>query len=306
MIRIFFLLILSIFPDILIAQVPKHLSELFAYRKSTPFAFQLKDSEKFKNVVVQTININNDKLQKIEAYLIEPRSEGKYPVVIFQHGGENDNDYFFQEGKELSKKGIICLLIEAPWLRPVYKNNMLWGNTSQFYRQGIIDIQRSIDFLSTLPKVDTSRIAFTGHSYGAQLGGILAGIEPRIKAYVLMSGTAELTSLLKETNHPRINIIRDSIPLDFNNWLKQMEPLNPIHYIRHSKSPVFFQFAANDEYDIDEIEAKKYVAAAPLTEHVRFYNSGHQMINKKAEEDRTKWIVQKLKKQEPSESSIKQ
>lgn len=306
MIKKFFIIFLFL-PCTLPAQVPQHLSDLFAYRKSTPFSYQLKDSEKYKNVIVQNININNDKLQKIEAYLIEPKSDGKYPVAIFQHGGENDHEYFLKEAKELARNGIICLVIEAPWLRSIYRNNVLWANTSQYYRQGIIDIQRSIDFLGTRTNVDISRIAFTGHSYGAQLGGILSGIEPRIKAFVLMSGTPDLTNLLQETGHPRIKHIRDSIPLDFKKWKQQMEPLNPIYYIKHTKSPVFFQFATNDEYDIDEMEAKKFVSAAgTVTEHVRFYNSGHQLINKKAEDDRSKWLIQQLKLKETPESSIKQ
>lgn len=298
MIRIFFTLMLLCFSVAAQSQVPQHLSDLYAYRMSTPFAYQLKDSERFKNTQVHTININNDKLQKIEAYLIEPRSEGKYPVVIFQHGGVSDNTYFLQEAKELSRKGVICLLIEAPWYRSVYRNKVIWANTSQYYRQGIIDIKRSIDFLKTLPNVDITRIAFTGHSYGAQLGGILSGIEPRIKAFVLMSGTSNLTNLLQETDHPQVSHIRDSIPLNFNKWLQQMEPLNPIHYIQHATAPVFFQFATNDEFNIDEIEARNYVSAANhITEHVRFYDSGHQLLNKKAEEDRTKWLIQKIKKE---------
>ncbi|MDQ3393545.1 MAG: acetylxylan esterase [Bacteroidota bacterium] len=293
-----------IFP--LHAQPEQEFIDLFNYKRSTPFSFQIKETERHRNSFVHIININNDKLQKIEAYLIEPKSDGKFPVVIFQHGGNADKRYFLKEAKELSKKGVICLLVEAAWLRTIYINNILWASTSQYYRQGIIDIQRSIDFLYSKENVDTSRIAFAGHSYGAQIGGILSGIEPRIKAFVLMSGTSNLTELLKQTDHPHIKQLRDSIQNDFDNWLEQMEPLNPIHYIKYSTAPIFLQFATNDEYDIDEVEAKNYVAAAKhVTEHVKFYMADHKLENKKAEEDRIQWLIKKLEPVAGIKSSIK-
>lgn len=294
MIRILTVLLCFISANHSFAQVSQSLNDLFSYKKSTPFAFNVLKVEKYKDVSIQTATINNDKLQKIEIYLIEPGSKGEYPVVFYQHGGENDKTRFLREAKELSRKGFICVLVEAPWLRAVYKNNYLWANTAQFYRQGIIDIQRILDFLETKENVDVKRIAFIGHSYGAQLGGILSGIEPRFKAFVLMSGTSNLTELLKATENPQISQLRDSIPLSFNTWIEQMEPLNPINFIKQSSAPIFFQFATNDEYNIDEVEAKNYVSLAPVTEHVRFYNSKHQLINKKAEEDRKKWIIDKL------------
>lgn len=294
MIRFLIIFICYFSANQLLAQAPQRFDDLFSYKKSIPFAFNTIATEKYKNVFIHTATINNDKLQKIDIFLIEPGSKGKYPVVIYQHGGESDKNRFLKEAKELSRKGFICILVEAPWLRPVYKNDYLWANTAQFYRQGIIDIQRIIDFLESKENTDINNIGFTGHSYGAQLGGILSGIEQRIKAFVLMSGTSNLTELLKTTENPQISQLRDSIPLSFNSWLEQMEPLNPIHYIKKSRAAIFFQFAANDEYDIDEVEAKNYVAAAPETDHVRFYNSDHLLINKKAEEDRIKWIIKKL------------
>ena len=38
------------------------------------------------------------------------------------------------------------------------------------------------------PLVDAERMGYSGGSYGAAMGGLLAGVEKRIKAYVVMKG----------------------------------------------------------------------------------------------------------------------
>ena len=48
---------------------------------------------------------------------------------------------------------------------------------------------REVDLLAARPDVDEKRLGFVGFSFGATLGGILAGVERGIKAYALM-GTA--------------------------------------------------------------------------------------------------------------------
>ena len=48
--------------------------------------------------------------------------------------------------------------------------------------QLIIDLRRAIDLLMIRPDVDPERIAYLGVSYGGAMGGVLAGIDHRLKA----------------------------------------------------------------------------------------------------------------------------
>ena len=49
-------------------------------------------------------------------------------------------------------------------------------------------MRRGADLLLARPEVDPHRLAFVGHSYNATVGAILAGVDRRFKAYVLMAG----------------------------------------------------------------------------------------------------------------------
>jgi dipeptidyl aminopeptidase/acylaminoacyl peptidase len=50
--------------------------------------------------------------------------------------------------------------------------------------------RRVLDWLLQQPGIDPKRIACVGHSYGGIAGGVLAGVEPRIAAFVLSGALA--------------------------------------------------------------------------------------------------------------------
>ena len=54
----------------------------------------------------------------------------------------------------------------------------------------IIDLRRAVDLLASRSDVDPERIAYLGVSYGGMMGGLLASIEDRLQAYVLIVGDA--------------------------------------------------------------------------------------------------------------------
>jgi len=51
----------------------------------------------------------------------------------------------------------------------------------------VTDLRRGLDYVETRPDLDRSRIAFIAPSGGAQTGLILAAVEPRYRAVVLLS-----------------------------------------------------------------------------------------------------------------------
>ncbi|CAN5345776.1 hypothetical protein BH23BAC1_BH23BAC1_44740 [soil metagenome] len=276
----------------LLAQVPDSLLNHFNYNKDIPFEFKVERTEIQEYILVNTIQFKNDKSETISAFLIEPKAIGRFPAIIYQHWGEDNKEQFLGEAERMAKQGFICLLINAPWLRPPHRNKPFLQISYTIYTQGVIDLQRSLDLMQTRGNLDTSKIYFVGHSYGAHMGGILAGIESRFKGFILMSGTASLTELLKNSDDKTIRLLRNSYPDEFEKWRYILKPLNAENYIRYSRVPVFFQYALNDEYNVDELEAKKFVGITPKIDLLQFYQSNHT-LNKKAEEDRIEWLIQR-------------
>jgi dienelactone hydrolase len=73
------------------------------------------------------------------------------------------------------------------------------------------DLRRTIDYLETRRDIDLGRIAFYGFSAGGINGPILAALEPRIRAAVLLSGGIPAMRLRPEI-HPALFAPRAKAP----------------------------------------------------------------------------------------------
>ena len=62
-------------------------------------------------------------------------------------------------------------------------------DTSAAYRDRVVywarDFRRAVEFAVSRPELDSTKIAFFGHSWGGRTGPLLLGLEPRVKAAVL-------------------------------------------------------------------------------------------------------------------------
>jgi dienelactone hydrolase len=62
------------------------------------------------------------------------------------------------------------------------------------------DVGRTLDYLSTRPDVDSNRVALHGFSLGAIYGPIVAALEPRLKAMILLGGGLSAAPLPPEAD----------------------------------------------------------------------------------------------------------
>lgn len=99
----------------------------------------------------------------------------------------------------LARAGAVSISIDAPWARPEpWKTEDEGGHITHpevdrdIYVQTVVDLRRAVDILLSRNDVDPKRIGFVGHSYGATWGGVLAGVEKRIRTYVLMAGLPDV------------------------------------------------------------------------------------------------------------------
>jgi len=117
------------------------------------------------------------------------------------------------------------------------------------FSQAVVDLRRGIDVLMSRSDVDSSRIAYVGHSYGAQWGAILCAIEKRIKTAVLMAGVPSDSVFIVESNDPAIVAFRESATKEMReNYMRiATAPFAAISYVPCAKpAPLFFQFALKE------------------------------------------------------------
>jgi dienelactone hydrolase len=55
----------------------------------------------------------------------------------------------------------------------------------EFVRQSIVDLERCLDALCTLPELDAGRVAYAGFGLGARLGAVFCSLDPRVHAVAL-------------------------------------------------------------------------------------------------------------------------
>jgi pimeloyl-ACP methyl ester carboxylesterase len=95
---------------------------------------------------------------------------------------------------------------------PIYKSTYERGDglasdnqdTTRNYRDHVLmwaqDLSRTLDYVETRSDLDKSRVAYLGASWGGALGPVIAAVEPRIRAVVLISGGLEFQATLPEVD----------------------------------------------------------------------------------------------------------
>ena len=141
-------------------------------------------------------------------------------------------------------------------------------------------------------KVDPSRLGYIGYSYGAAMGGLLAGIEPRIKAYGLMVGDGGLVNHFTDGDEA-VGGFETIGPEARAAWLTAMQPIEPIHYVGHAApSALYFQ---NGRYDtsVTEEDGLAYQAAGSEPKKLQWYESGHG-LPAEAYVDMVNWLAEQI------------
>lgn len=153
--------------------------QLLAYDQKAPLDIQATSVVERNGVKLHDINCASPKGGRITAYLVVPPTKGPHAGLVYGHWGNGNRTEFLSEAISLARAGAVSVLIDYLWER----TGQWWQEkpglnepekrTAQ-YVQAITDLQRALDLLLARSDVDPKRIAYVGHSYGAQWGAILA------------------------------------------------------------------------------------------------------------------------------------
>jgi dienelactone hydrolase len=222
------------------------------------------------------------------AYLVKPQGQGPFAGVIFLHWlgvvSANRGEYL-DEAVALAQHGVVSLLLQGyfPWM------SFPMGTESdhQLMLGQVRELRRAVDFLLSQPGVDPDRLGYVGHDYGAMYGGVLAGVEHRLKTYVLIAGTPNfvdfgiLFGFKRETYQP---VVQD---LDPDKFVPEAAPAS-----------LLFQFGENDAV-VPKDAANRFFEAASQPKQIEWYPDIHDMHNAAAREARLQWLTEELKLQKP-------
>ena len=275
--------------------------KLFNYNRQRPLAITRQalttrlSANELRGVTVESITYASPKGGEVPALLVVPKRRGPFPGVIVQHGLPSTKEDFLPVGIDLARTGAVAILIDAPFNRP--QQGTIRSDISGTPKdrdeqiQLIVDLRRAVDLLIARPDVDADRLAYVGISYGAAMGGLLAGVEDRITAYVLAVGDGGLVSHFTGPNDPQPP--QSMSAEDWQRWLAAMRPIEPINFIgQATPAALLFQAGTKDELVPPE-DARRYQQAARQPKEVRWYEAGHE-LNCTARKDMMAWLARHI------------
>ena len=267
-------------------------NSLFDYDSESQVVFTENSISQEDGYTVKDIHYPSPRIGDVPAYLVIPDGDGPFAGMILMHGSSGSRESLLPLAKDFSKTGAVVLTISAPPVRTGRPWISFTPQDRDDQIQLMVDLRRGVDLLSQHEKVDPSRLGYIGYSYGAAMGGLLAGIEPRIKAYGLMVGDGGLVNHFSDGENPVGGF--ETIDKDARErWLAAMEPIEPIHFVgRASPSAIFFQNARHDT-SVTEKDALAYQAAGSEPKQVQWYNSGHGLPTQ-AYLDMASWMAEQI------------
>ena len=271
---------------------------MFTYDAQTPLDMEeLSPPQDRDGVTVYDRAYASPRGGKVTSYLVVPKDGGPFAGVLFFHPGQWDRSCFLDEGIAFARLGAVALSVDGPGKRPP-RFSLPHPRTADEHHarwtQAIVDLQRGLDLLTSRPDVDPDRIGYVGHSYGATLGGVLAGIEKRVKAYVLMAGLVAHSEWWRSGDHEYYRRFREQVTTEqLDEMVETMAPVDAIHFIGHAApAALLFQFARHDEF-ISEQEALRYWKAANEPKEIRWYDTDH-FFDERARQERMAWLGERL------------
>ena len=271
----------------------------FDYDQNAPPDIQEIGVDHRGSVAIHDISYASPKGGRVPAYLVVPEGKGPFAAVIWGHWYMPGSAFlnrkeFLEEAVALAPAGVVSLLPDGPIARPGYKEDNSDLNEQQITDrvQAIVDMRRGADLLLARSDVDPKRLAYVGHSYNAETGAFLSGIDRRFKAFVLMAGTMsdEVTLKTKEVQDYR----QKAGPEKFDAFIAKYSWLDQGKYVSHAApAVVFLQYASHEQFLTPERD-KDYAAVVSEPKRFRLYDAPHA-LNAEARRDRIAFLVEQLR-----------
>lgn len=274
---------------------------VFDYDREAPLVIQELSSKTDEGITVSNITFASPRGGRVPAWLVEPSGSGPFGAIVFMHMGGSDRNEFLNEAKAQAHRGIVSILIDAPYLRPdpppTLKDDKRARAESDLdiYTTLVIDLRRAIDVLIDRPNVDPELIGYVGHSLGAAWGSAVAGFERRIKAFVLIAGSSHPGRISGEDWYSKTmqSVVGDQRE-QIAHYEEVISAISPHRFLPHAiPGSILFQFGLNDE-KVSRDRAEEMIAVAGPSHEVQWYETDHDFEHAQATEDRIQWLKRRL------------
>lgn len=272
------------------AQSPTAASaDVFAYDRAAPLELQSSPIEEREGVSVQSISYASPRGGRVTGRLFLPRGSGPFAGVILAHGMPGSSEMFVGRAVYIAKHGAVVIAIDAPFNRRQGPPITITPQDSAEQVQLVVDLQRAVDVLLARRDVDPARLAYVGRSYGGATGALFAGIERRLKTYILAVADAGVTTRFTAPGAPPPPAGEEA---RFRAWVAAMDPIEAYRWVGRADAPILFQNARRDQFvAVERAEALHALVTGP--KEVKWYDTEHA-LNPAAHVDQLRWLSQQV------------
>jgi uncharacterized protein len=232
---------------------------------------------------------------RVPAFLLVPTADGPHPAMVVMHGLGNSKADAMLVGQRYAEAGAVVLIIDAPFAREGRRSEppiTFTPRDRDEHVQLVVDLRRAVDLLIERDDVDPDQLAFLGQSYGAMVGGLLAGVEDRIVAYALVVGDG---GLVQHFTGPEdaAGPLWEMNSAEREKWLALMEPIESIYYVGHAAPAALLFQSGRLDHLVPIADADRFQAAGSEPKTVMWYDAGHG-LSLQAECDAAVWLAEHI------------
>jgi dienelactone hydrolase len=266
---------------------------LFEYDREAPLAIEENGVQQFEDYVRVDLSYASPAGGRVPALYFEPMSDGPHAGLLLLHGMPGSRESNDDLGRRYVGTGAIVLAISAPWARPDGpRDDILRFDERDRAEQIqlIQDLRRGVDLLLEMG-ADPERLGYAGGSYGGAMGGLLAGVEHRVRAYALAVGDG---GLLAHFTSPGDPVPPENVSEErWKAWVAMMEPIEPIRFVAHAApSALLFQNGRTDQL-VPAADAEQYQRAGSEPKTIHWYETGHGLTPAMLR-DQVNWLAEHI------------
>jgi dienelactone hydrolase len=218
----------------------------------------------------------------------ESLTKERNPCVLMLHQATGDMNTFLPEAIELSKLGITCALLEAPYSR---KRNTISPrglvnpeNERRIWDQTCEELDEISELLIRLHGCRADKIGFVGLNLGGSVGVYWAGKQSRPLIAVAIAGAIpDLTSFWLESSHPVARSSREQAGIQQRLFKETMQDLDLIVTLpKIQETQVLVQIGKQDDWisaeSLEKLRSVIQTSALSSNLHLDFQDDAHDMM----------------------------
>ncbi len=229
----------------------------------------------------------------VNGYIIEPKSEGKYPVVIFNRGGNRDFSSLtigtlINYCSELASKGYLIIGSD-------------YRKKDEFGGEEINDVLILTETVKEIEKADSNQIGMFGWSRGGMMTYLALQKSNKIKTAIIGNGPTDLFGIISDRPEMETKVIAECIPDYWNNKEFELKKRSVIYWVDElDKNSSLLILCGTNDKNVNPAQADEI--ARKLTEieydfELKKFETDHYFTEYKSELNETiiSWFNERLK-----------